>query len=301
VTTPALRRGYERECRNCGRTFRPWSRLQPYCSRACSDVGRHKPRQLCPVCGTQRADSRYRKDRRYCSKACSDVGSRKPRGVCSVCRAEIPGRKTITCSARCGYVYRKLRTRAPRPCPVCRTLFAPTPSALARGAGKYCSKECYVSVQSKRPRLLETTCTNCGSTFKRTAAALKRVKSSFCSESCMASYRVGDQHPAWRGGHDPNRGPGWIALAERMRARDGRLCRWCGKTEAANGQRLSVDHIIPWRSFASATEANDPANLASLCRSCHAKKARAENRWLRGDVLDMWRYQVAVSQPWKAA
>lgn len=64
---------------------------------------------------------------------------------------------------------------------------------------------------------------------------------------------------------------------------------------------MSVDHIIPWRSFDSADEANQRSNLVALCRSCHGKKARAERLWLKGDVLDMWTYQIAVAEPWKAS
>jgi predicted HNH restriction endonuclease len=65
-----------------------------------------------------------------------------------------------------------------------------------------------------------------------------------------------------------------------------------------NGQRLSVDHVIPWRTFTDEAAANAGTNLVALCRSCHAKKQRAESLWLRGDVLDMQRYQAAVAEPW---
>lgn len=72
----------------------------------------------------------------------------------------------------------------------------------------------------------------------------------------------------------------------------------CGKHQDAEGRRLAVDHIRPYRTFATPAEANSPDNLVAVCASCHGKKTRAENRWLRGDVLDMWQYQVAVSEPW---
>jgi len=47
----------------------------------------------------------------------------------------------------------------------------------------------------------------------------------------------------------------------------------------------------PWREFDDEAEANNPNNLVSLCRRCHAKKARYENRWLRGDGLALQEYR----------
>ena len=61
---------------------------------------------------------------------------------------------------------------------------------------------------------------------------------------------------------------------------------------------MPVDHVIPWRTFATASAANRPENLVALCDSCHGRKARAEIKWFRGDVLEMWSYQVSVAQPW---
>jgi len=62
---------------------------------------------------------------------------------------------------------------------------------------------------------------------------------------------------------------------------------------------LSVDHVIPYRTFESPSEANQQDNLVALCSSCHSKKTRAERLWLKGDVLDMWRYQTSVAEPWR--
>jgi 5-methylcytosine-specific restriction endonuclease McrA len=83
-------------------------------------------------------------------------------------------------------------------------------------------------------------------------------------------------------------------LAASIRERDKHTCRRCGvKWEA--GRRFPVDHIIPWRAFTNKADANDPANLATLCFSCHAKKTHIfETRWLKGDVLDMEQYRRAI-------
>lgn len=67
------------------------------------------------------------------------------------------------------------------------------------------------------------------------------------------------------------------ALKERIRERDGRCCKWCGKSEADNGKRLSIHHVS-----GNHLDCSD-ANLAALCRYCHdvvahrGKYARPEN------------------------
>jgi hypothetical protein len=38
-------------------------------------------------------------------------------------------------------------------------------------------------------------------------------------------------------------------LAETIRQRDGYRCQRCNKTQDENGQKLSVDHIIAWRTL----------------------------------------------------
>jgi hypothetical protein len=124
------------------------------------------------------------------------------------------------------------------------------------------------------------------------------MRFAFCSHKCFSDFSVGTNHPQWRGSNTDGRGRGWKRLAEEIRKRDGYQCQRCGKTQADNKYRLSVDHIRPWRSFTSETEANDPSNLTSLCRSCHTHKTVvAERQWLKGDVLAMNAYERAVKLP----
>lgn len=59
-------------------------------------------------------------------------------------------------------------------------------------------------------------------------------------------------------------GKGWIALSDSIRQRDLQRCRNCGIAGD-----LDVHHIIPFRKFSDASEANDPDNLISLCPRCH--------------------------------
>lgn len=220
------------------------------------------------------------------------IGRRKPR------KDPVTPERAIAPSWRQPRVQGYRKPRKERTCPVCQTVFAPYPSETLNAAGKFCSRACYYAHVGRRPAMLDAMCEVCGGSFRRTAAALKRVRHSFCSVPCRQSFYVGEANGSFRGGHSSNRGRGWAALARSIRERDGHRCRRCGKTAADNRQALSVDHVIPWRTFSDHSEANRPENLVALCRSCHSKKQHAEFAWLKGDVLDMWRYQVAVAQPW---
>lgn len=189
------------------------------------------------------------------------------------------------------------KTAKVKPCVTCGKPFEAPLSSFARGR-KVCSWECHRQLVGVRPAFVTMPCLQCGTPFRRTQAAIKRTKHSFCGYACFNAWRVRENHSSWRGGHTSYRGPGWPKRAAEIRERDGYRCRRCGKHQDDEKRRLSVDHVIPFRSFTDIVEANDPSNLVALCHSCHAKKHRAEQLWLKGDVLDMWRYQIAVSQPW---
>ena len=72
----------------------------------------------------------------------------------------------------------------------------------------------------------------------------------------------------WRS--DPNRyGPNWEAQRDAARQRDGHRCVLCGAAET--GGRHHVHHRRPFRTFPSYREANDLANLVTLCPACHRR------------------------------
>jgi DEAD/DEAH box helicase domain-containing protein len=91
--------------------------------------------------------------------------------------------------------------------------------------------------------------------------------------------------------NDPNNyGSDWGKIRDHVRARDGYRCQVCGAPEPdlstlRHGEREAnrqggallrarqhdVHHKIPFRSFASAAEANQLDNLTTLCNSCHRK------------------------------
>jgi DEAD/DEAH box helicase domain-containing protein len=62
-------------------------------------------------------------------------------------------------------------------------------------------------------------------------------------------------------------GPEWNAIINRIRERDSFRCQHCGVVET-DGQH-HVHHLIPFRRFSTAEEANAPENLVTLCSRCH--------------------------------
>jgi 5-methylcytosine-specific restriction endonuclease McrA len=239
---------------------------------------------------------RYPKDRRRkCprQKPCTVCG-----GPISEAYANGQWRKRVrTCSPRCEGLRRRKARRAVE-CRHCQTTFEPRPEGGR--TRQFCSAKCRLDFERGR-RWAKSDCAACGSTFTRDrtqlARQLRKAGRAFCSRRCTQQFIRGEQHGSWRGGSDPNRGHGWRKRAEEARKRDGYRCRRCGKTQAENGQKLSVDHIRPWREFESADEANALENLASLCRGCHSWKTNTlEKRWLKGDGLALAEYRRWIEQ-----
>ncbi len=72
----------------------------------------------------------------------------------------------------------------------------------------------------------------------------------------------------WR--NDPNDyGPNWPSQRDQTRVRDQYRCQNCGAPE--QGRAHDVHHKIPFRTFNSYRQANQLANLVTLCRPCHRR------------------------------
>ncbi len=64
-------------------------------------------------------------------------------------------------------------------------------------------------------------------------------------------------------------GPTWPKMRDLARARDGFRCQVCGLPEGDKAHH--VHHKIPFRMFETAAQANQLANLITVCNSCHRK------------------------------
>lgn len=312
-------------CQRCGESIRRSATERPgkfsakrYCGIVCSraaerekhDLRRRQAQKTCVVCGKTfiKSTLQQQKLRKCCSMSCARVlqGQRKADRIsrlrCRVCGGPPKGYRFGeggSCSRACGQKLRQAKalTRREESCKTCGKSFRS--KQHQNGAWmKYCSMKCWRVVNAHRPQVKAVICDNCGCEFRRTFGAVKRSKRLFCSKECQHKYMAGANTAAWRGGSDPNRGRGWVKLAELIRERDGHRCQRCNRTQEENRQKLSVDHIKPWRLFDSAEAANHPTNLISLCRKCHTWKTHvAETRMLKGDNIQFQQYKQSIQLP----
>ncbi|MCL4393230.1 MAG: DEAD/DEAH box helicase [Chloroflexi bacterium] len=68
-------------------------------------------------------------------------------------------------------------------------------------------------------------------------------------------------------------GPEWNVRREEVRERDHYRCQICGTPETDRAHH--VHHKVPFRSFSSRTQANQPDNLVTLCPACHRRAEQA--------------------------
>ena len=66
-------------------------------------------------------------------------------------------------------------------CKECGKEFNIQPAKIEKGAGKYCSKECY---EKNRNHMVDTVCPICGNTFKPHPSNFKKGYGKFCSPEC---------------------------------------------------------------------------------------------------------------------
>lgn len=220
----------------------------------------------CRVCGVKFNVQPSKNGRIQTCKDCRNVLRKPPVAlVCQHCRAEFVAKGYLDgvqkyCSLRCKYlgqstVHTVPWDRSPRICRGCEATFTPD-----RDNRRYCSGECF----KRTLTIQDHVCHQCGTAFhkKRHVKAINRV---FCSRKCKAQFYSGGQHPLWQDTRQTDdRGPGWDAIAESIRKRDGYRCQRCGKKQTAR-RKLDVHHKIPYRLTAD----NSPGNLVSLCPSCH--------------------------------
>jgi 5-methylcytosine-specific restriction endonuclease McrA len=182
-------------------------------------------------------------------------------------------------------------------CARCGKTFTIAQSTALRGA-KFCSWGCAREDRGYGQAMLHAECPTCGKSFERRLAYAKRAKGGpYCTKECSDVARRGDGAFNWRGGHKGYRGAKWPAIRAQVRERDNYQCRRCGKPETENGgKQLSIDHVVPYRMFETADEANELDNLVALCNSCHGRKTHgAEHRFIQnGDWLALEAFRRSV-------
>jgi len=189
----------------------------------------------------------------------------------------------LFCSAECRQIF--IKAKKEKVCKQCGKVFIKN---IPSSSKTYCSRKCAGLAHRLKSR--EFTCLNCE---KHVVTRMIRSRPrKFCSLECRKSYARGKNHPLWRGNSRLERGPTWRGNSRLARERDKRcVAPGCGKEGADLGQKLSVDHIVPFRLTVlyGQTDGVDPNhldNLACLCRAHHGLKTHtAEAKLLRGDLM----------------
>jgi hypothetical protein len=258
-------------CRRCNVEFRVGrerllQKRAPFCSRKCQYVF-----ASCAKCGTQFRRKPSHIGRKgasvsYCSKVCSNQANAK-RGPES---PTFKVGKTAMYCAICGVFVRNGYPSAKAIDTVCsKACDNEHKSRRLSGAG------CWNYNGGKQP----VPCGQCGATVLRARSEIAEYERMFCNMKCAAKWRsehiVGPAHPNWQGGKsfEPYPTTWTFKLREAIRNRDGRRCRLCAKTEAANGARLSVHHVDYDKDNLK------PDNLVSLCIRCHVKTNFVRPSW----------------------
>lgn len=261
----------------------------------------YSPRQfICKQCG--KACSKRCISPKFCSFVCrnaslsarQELSGKWPRKQCPICGDSFrPYGNSNTCSMRCKL--KKGVIGKTRLCVSCGSSFvAVYPTSMQ----KYCSRLCASRGKNKSP--YEFDCAGCGKHVSMRSIGTR--KRTYCTRECQRKHMVGPNNPLWRGNRRHDRGPTWKAQSRTARERDQYcIAPGCGKNESELGQKLSVDHIVPFRltvqyGAENGVDPNHLDNLACLCRSHHQMKTMAERKLLRGDIVG-FRAAVATIFP----
>lgn len=140
--------------------------------------------------------------------------------------------------------------------------------------GKKCDKH-----PTWKGGMIMQTCKQCGIVFPAQPCKIKRGGGKFCSPQCQTKWYSGEKHPNWQGGisFEPYCEKFNYAFKEYIRAKFGRVCFLCPKTEEENGQRLSVHHV----NYDKECLCNDnlTCQFVPLCVSCNSKANKNRRVW----------------------
>ena len=174
-------------------------------------------------------------------------------------------------------------------CKVCGKEFHVDPYKIKEGHGIFCSLKCYGVYETKTLKgennpnwkggNIKRICKTCGKEFEVHRFAVESGIGFFCSMKCMGIAKRGEESPLWKGGISFGKYcEKWNEeFREYIRAKIGRVCFLCGKTEEENGRKLSVHHVSYDKDCGCAkTEEEKKADDATcqfvpLCGSCHSK------------------------------
>lgn len=164
--------------------------------------------------------------------------------------------------------------------------------------GSCCSIKCKnLNLRGKTVRKIKRngqwiSCGMCGLRVYQYPSKNRRYCSIGCRTNDPAYPKSGKDHYKWKGGIKHHRGSDrslrkWI---RNIVKKDGRICSVCKRTEG----EMCVDHILPWADFPH--HRYDLINGQILCKPCHIKKTRRENknRDKKGNLKNGYKERIRI-------
>lgn len=166
-----------------------------------------------------------------------------------------------------------------RICETCGKEFEVYPSRAGNSRGRFCSRSCANKGENGtnwQGGLVKRICETCGIQFEVKHSKIKEGHGRFCSHSCA---NKGENSSAWKGGisFEPYCEKFDEPFKEYIREKFGRICFLCSKTEAENGQRLSVHHVNYNKDCGC--DGDLTCQFVPLCRSCNTKVNFNREMW----------------------
>lgn len=182
-------------CKQCGKEFEEEpaqiARGQgKYCSNECAHMARIKLLPIgCPECG--KTFKPKGSNTKYCCKACSNAAlGNKTECVCKECGVIFFVKPSHVAKGVGKYCSRECYTKAGNVnciCEVCNKPFQIKRNRIRNGGGRFCSYECSVSGKLKP---VFRNCDYCGKEYRTTAGKINRgFNSYYCSYECSCLGR----------------------------------------------------------------------------------------------------------------
>jgi len=260
---------YNLICEHCGKQFQAVNHYAKYCSVNCKSNAYHdknrdeinrKWRDGRSEREKRRANGKYTHTCIYCGKTFRSNG--KNATSCGKRdKLHRPDEKHKMVDVVCGYCGKIFQKPA-----------GAYKAAVRDGKNQGC---CQLHTHVLNGSTLSLTCSECGKIFTRAKSLhVEGQKHVFCSKECQdknIDYILrGEEHYRYIDGKSSNwRGFGWTPIRKHVRERDNNTCYLCGITKDELGHELDVHHLVRFEDFEDPDEANDYANLISLCPSCH--------------------------------
>lgn len=200
--------------------------------------------------------------------------------------SQVNGNENVFCSKACHgeWIHNNEHTRKRVSCEWCGHVFERRESHIDSRQHNFCSHECHGNWKKQQGTIV-VSCEVCDTEVTKNKAYAERCDYHFCSTDCQGAWYSeninGEDHPLWKGGGDVYYGPNWLSQRRATVERDNYECQDCGLTREEHyeqyGSDLEVHHKTPIRTFEDTSDANQLANLITVCMNCHMKREHRDD------------------------